>query len=591
VPPWDENKKILCINTHPGCKVSTSKASEFNSLHFKGKKKDFFVKSRRPKMSSSRIITRSMSSVRSGGRVFLGFDSSTQGIKATAVSEEGLKVVASFAVNYQSTLGSKHALVNGVHARPGNVVTQPTLLYVEALELLLEKMRSEGFDFGKVAAVSGSGQQHGSVYWKKGASATLGALSKTKGSLVSQLSGAFALKDSPIWMDSSTGAQCAALEKALGGAQKVADATGSRAYERFTGNQIAKVSKEFPDAFQNTERISLISSAMCSVLLGGYAPIDRSDGCGMNALDLRSFTWHKSIMPLLGPNAEAKLGPVTASHSVVGKISPFFVESYRFAPDCKIVAWSGDNPCSVAGLSLRNPGDIAVSLGTSDTMFGITAKPTPGIEGHIFANPVDPNSYMAMLCYKNGSLTRERIRDATSGGSWEKFNEKLAESAIGNNGKIGFYVDNPEITPALKAGVYRFGADGKQVKSFTPSTDVRAVLEGQFLSMRVHGESVGLTNPKRVIATGGASNNAHVLQVLSDVLGAKVYVASQSDSASLGAAFRAAHGYFCEVQGKFVPFEAEASLTLAASPRTEAYATYTKMLPAYRAAEQKVLSL
>ena len=167
----------------------------------------------------------------------------------------------------------------------------------------------------------------------------------------------------------------------------------------------------------------------------------------------------------------------------------------------------------------------------------------------------------------------------------------MAESAIGNGGQIGFYVDNPEITPALKAGVYRFGADGKQVKSFSPSTDVRAVLEGQFLSMRVHGESVGLTNPKRVIATGGASNNAHVLQVLSDVLGAKVYVASQSDSASLGAAFRAAHGYFCDVQGKFVPFEAEASLTLAASPRTEAYATYTKMLPAYRAAEQKVLSL
>jgi xylulokinase len=109
--------------------------------------------------------------------------------------------------------------------------------------------------------------------------------------------------------------------------------------------------------------------------------------------------------------------------------------------------------------------------------------------------------------------------------------------------------------------------------------------------MRVHGESVGLTNPKRVIATGGASNNTHVLQVLSDVLGAKVYIASQSDSASLGAAFRAAHGYFCDVEGKFVPFEAQASLTLAASPRNDAYTKYTTMLPAYRSAEQKVLSL
>ena len=41
-------------------------------------------------------------------------------------------------------------------------------------------------------------------------------------------------------------------------------------------------------------------------------------------------------------------------------------------------------------------------------MFGILAKPKPSAsEGHIFVSPVDPRSYMAMICYKNGSLTRE----------------------------------------------------------------------------------------------------------------------------------------------------------------------------------------
>jgi len=33
-----------------------------------------------------------------------------------------------------------------------------------------------------------------------------------------------------------------------------------------------------------------------------------------------------------------------------------------------------------------------------------------GLEGHFFPNPVDPASYMAMLCYKNGSLSREGVR-------------------------------------------------------------------------------------------------------------------------------------------------------------------------------------
>lgn len=45
----------------------------------------------------------------------------------------------------------------------------------------------------------------------------------------------------PIWQDSSTAQECKNLEEAIGGPQALADLTGSRAYERFTGNQIAKV--------------------------------------------------------------------------------------------------------------------------------------------------------------------------------------------------------------------------------------------------------------------------------------------------------------------------------------------------------------
>ncbi len=40
-------------------------------------------------------------------------------------------------------------------------------------------------------------------------------------------------------------------------------------------------------------------------------------------------------------------------------------------------------------------------------VFGITEDPQPGLEGHVFPNPVDTKGYMVMLCYKNGSLTRE----------------------------------------------------------------------------------------------------------------------------------------------------------------------------------------
>ena len=41
--------------------------------------------------------------------------------------------------------------------------------------------------------------------------------------------------------------------------------------------------------------------------------------------------------------------------------------------------------------------------------------------------------------YKNGSLTRERIRDICAGGSWEKFEHLLTAAPPGNDGNIGMY--------------------------------------------------------------------------------------------------------------------------------------------------------
>jgi hypothetical protein len=76
----------------------------------------------------------------------------------------------------------------------------------------------------------------------------------------------------------------------IGGPEALATITGSRAYHRFTGPQIMKVAATCP-SFHRVCRVSLISSAMASVLLGAFAPIDYSDGSGMNLLDIRSKRW------------------------------------------------------------------------------------------------------------------------------------------------------------------------------------------------------------------------------------------------------------------------------------------------------------
>lgn len=168
----------------------------------------------------------------------------------------------------------------------------------EALDLLLEKLRRLNFDFEKVVAISGSGQQHGSVYWKKGSLDLLTSLDPLK-PLFSQLTNAFSMANSPIWMDCSTTIQCRKIEEAVGGALELSQITGSRAHERYTGPQIRKLFECQPNVYHHTERISLVSSFMASVLIGGYASIDETDGAGMNLMDIRKRAWSKLAVQVI----------------------------------------------------------------------------------------------------------------------------------------------------------------------------------------------------------------------------------------------------------------------------------------------------
>lgn len=495
--------------------------------------------------------------------LFLGFDSSTQSLKAT-VLDANLNIVHSDIVNFDSEL-PRYKTKDGVYRDPsvnGRIVS-PTLMWVEAFELMLQRLSSK-LDFGKIVAVSGSGQQHGSVYWKTGSSTKLLALDPKK-PLVDQLGDAFSTKESPVWMDSSTTEQCKAIEKAVGGALELSRITGSRGYERYTGPQIRRIFETQPEVYNNTERISLVSSFVASLLIGAYACIDETDGAGMNLMDIKQRAWSKIALQATAPGLEEKLGTLAPAHAVAGVIAPYFVERFHFNKNCLVVQWSGDNPNSLAGLTLNTPGDLAISLGTSDTVFGIANDPQPSLEGHVFPNPVDPKSYMVMLCYKNGSLTREDVRNQCADKSWEVFAKFLQQTSPLNGGKIGFYYKEYEVLPPLPVGFHRYvlenftgdtldGISEREVDKFDPPSEVRALIEGQLLSLRGHAERFGMPSPpKRIIATGGASANQSILNTVAAIFGCNVYTVQRPDSASLGAALRAAHGWLCNMKGSFVP--------------------------------------
>ncbi len=524
--------------------------------------------------------------------LFLGLDASTQGLKAIVLDRAG-KPVHEDALNFDADLPD-YKTRGGVHRHAdGLTVTSPPLMWVEALDLLLARMKKAGVPLKRIAAVSGSGQQHGSVYLKAGTARVLRNLDPAR-TLKAQLAGVFAVKDSPVWMDSSTTRECRARDAALGGPQATAELTGSRAYERFTGNQIAKLYRERPAGYRAAERIGLVSSFMASLLIGDYAPIDPADGAGMNLMDIRTRRWAKKALACTAPGLATRLGTIAPAHAVIGRISPYYAARYGFSPACEVIAFSGDNPNSLAALGLERSGEIAVSLGTSDTVFGALSAPRPSAtEGHIFGNPINPHGYMALICYKNGSLTREYVRDRVAGGSWKLFDKALAATPPGNGGQLGFFFKEPEITPpVLKPGIHRFDKDDRPVRAFRPEAEVRAVVEGQFLSMRLHGRNIGLI-PTKILATGGASVNRNILRVMADVFGAPVYVGRQPGSGALGAAYRALHGWLCARAGRPLAFaravKAAGSFARACVPNPASHRRYTALLARYARLEKRVI--
>ena len=193
---------------------------------------------------------------------YLGLDLSTQQLKVVAINE-ALEVITEAHIQFDTDL-PEFETSGGVNTN-GDVVTANPVMWTKALDLLLQKLVDSKFDFSKVAALSGAAQQLGSVYWSSGAEKRLRILDPSH-QLYTQVETPpiFSVPRSPVWLDCSTSKECKLLEQAVGREQLVAT-TGYFASEGQTSCQIAKIVRERPEEYQNTERISLVSSFLPSL--------------------------------------------------------------------------------------------------------------------------------------------------------------------------------------------------------------------------------------------------------------------------------------------------------------------------------------
>ncbi|KAJ5638797.1 Carbohydrate kinase FGGY N-terminal [Penicillium herquei] len=507
--------------------------------------------------------------------LYIGFDLSTQQLKGLVVNSD-LKVV--YIAKFDFDADSKgFSIKKGVLTNEAeHEVFAPVALWLQALDTVLASLREQGLDFSRVKGISGAGQQHGSVYWSHEAESLLQNLNAEK-SLEDQLESAFSHPYSPNWQDSSTQKECDEFDELLGGPEELALASGSKAHHRFTGPQILRFTRKHPEVYERTARISLVSSFLASLFLGHVAPFDISDVCGMNLWNIKQGAYDDRLLELCSgkfgiDDLKKKLGSVPEDGGLhLGSVHPYYIKRYGFSADCTVIPATGDNPATILALPLL-PSDAMVSLGTSTTFLMSTPSYKPDPATHFFNHPTTPGLYMFMLCYKNGGLAREYVRDAindaiqeTPNNPWAHFDKialetpALGQSLATDPMRMGLFFPRPEIVPNIHSGQWRFIYDPKTATLSestegwnNPHDEARAIIESQMLSLRLR--SKGLTQspgnglpaqPRRVYLVGGGSKNKAIAKIAGEILGGVegVYKLDIGDNAcALGAAYKAVWG-------------------------------------------------
>ena len=214
-----------------------------------------------------------------------------------------------------------------------------------------------------------------------------------------------------------------------------------------------------------------------------------------------------------------------------------------------------------------------------------------------------------MLCYKNGALAREQVRDQYADGHWTRFNELVEQRPAGNDGYMGFYFPLPEIIPPNVQGSFFFGPSSASSSSDPASiseSDMpaaahpRAILESQFLSIRSRITAIlppDAAPLQRLVLSGGSSANAVIRQAAADVFGMRVFVAGKEGAAEGGAqlaryawwrAENGGEGAFEEMRA----MDAQAQrMKCVAEPDWEREKVYAGLVERYRACEDAVVRM
>jgi xylulokinase len=206
-----------------------------------------------------------------------------------------------------------------------------------------------------------------------------------------------------------------------------------------------------------------------------------------------------------------------------------------------VAAGTGDNMAAALGIGLQ-PGDLAISLGTSGTVFAVSDAPTADATGAVAGFADATGRFLPLVCTLNATKVTDAIARVL-GVDRETF-DALALSADAGAGGVGLvpYFDG-ERTPDRPSATGTFTGLRSDV---TREQLARASVEGVVCGLLDGVDALaaaGVVADGRVVLVGGGARSAAYQHVLADLLGRPVSIPPVGEYVATGACRQAAAAY------------------------------------------------
>jgi xylulokinase len=392
------------------------------------------------------------------------------------------------------------------------------------VEAIREVLATSGARLEEVRGLGLSGQQHGSVFLDQNHNV---------------------LREALLWCDQRTAAQCAWIHDTVGFDRVVAE-TLNPVLTGFQAPKIVWLRDHEPHLYQRLRMILLPKDYVRFRLSGEFAT-EVSDAAGTSLLNVGRRQWSDVMLTGLGLTADM-LPRVYESPVASTAVSQVAAAETGLRAGLSIAGGGGDNACSAVGNGVIAEGIVAVSVGTSGTVFAPMLEPRmdPKLRVHTFCHAV-PGQWHAMgvMLSAGGSLRwfRDAIADqekaeaaARGVDPYEIITAEAAAAPIGSEGLIFLPYLTGERTPHADPnarGVF-LGLGLRHTKGHL----ARAIMEGVCYGLRDSLEILRqMKLPiKEIRNTGGVSRSPFWRQMQSDVFRAPLVGMAVDEGAAFGAA-------------------------------------------------------